>query len=100
MAARSVLPQLHDTGDIPGGEDPPDVVKVSHENAAISSTRQRQGGQKFVAFCLPVAAGAGDATATAISCNVKLVSIKGSGIKNRRETTETNSVHRSLQRST
>lgn len=95
-AGRSVLPQLHDTGDIPRGKDPPDVVKVSHENAAISSTSQRQGGQKFVAFCLPVAAGAGNATATAISCNIRFNSIKSKS----KTPAETNSIHRSLQRST
>lgn len=94
--SRSILPQLHDTGDIPRGKDPPDVVKVSHENAAISSTSQRQGGQKFVAFCLPIAAGAGNATATAISCNIRFNSIKNKS----KTPVETNSIHRSLQRST
>lgn len=34
------LPQLHDTGNIPRGEDPPDVVEVSNEDAAICSTGQ------------------------------------------------------------
>lgn len=95
-AGRSILPQLHDTGDIPRGIDPPDVVKVSHENAAISSTRQRQRGQKFVAFCLPITAGAGNATAAAISCNIRFNSIKNKS----KTPAETNSIHRSLQRST
>lgn len=35
-----LLPQLHDTGNIPRGEDPPDVVEVSNEDAAICSTGQ------------------------------------------------------------
>lgn len=91
-----ILPQLHDAGDIPRGKDPPDVVKVSHENAAISTTSQRQGGQKFVAFCLPITAGAGNATATAISCNISFNSIKNKS----KTPAETNSIHRSLQRST
>lgn len=91
-AGSSILPQLHDTGDIPRGKDPPDVVKVSHENAAISSTSQRQGGQKFVAFCLPITAGAGNASATAISCNIGF-----NAIKNKSKTpAETNSIHFSL----
>lgn len=95
-SGRSILPQLHDAGDIPRGKDPPDVVKVSHENAAISSASQRQGGQKFVAFCLPITAGAGNATATAISCNIRFNSIKNKS----KTPAETRSTHRSLQRST
>ncbi len=62
-----LLPQLHDTGNIARGEDPPDVVEVSNEDAAICSTGQSQGRQQFVALRLPITAGAGDATATSIS---------------------------------
>lgn len=62
-----LLPQLHDTGDIPRGEDPPDVVEVSNEDAAICSAGQSQGRQQLVALCLPITAGAGDAAATSIS---------------------------------
>jgi len=62
-----LLPQLHDTGNIPGGEDPPDVVEVSNEDAAICSAGQSQRRQQLVALCLPVTAGAGDAAPTSIS---------------------------------
>lgn len=61
------LPQLHDTAHIPRGEDPPDVVEVSHKDAAIGSAGQSQGGQQLVALRLPVTAGAGDAAAAAVS---------------------------------
>lgn len=72
----ALLPELHDTGHVPRGEDPPDVVKVTHENAAIGSAGQGQRGQELVAFCLSVTAGAGNATTAAISCNIKFKSIK------------------------
>lgn len=74
-AAALILPQLHDAGNVPRGKNPPDVVEISHENAAVGSAGQSQGGQKLVAFCLSITAGAGNATATAISCNVRSKSI-------------------------
>lgn len=60
-------PQLHDAGDVPRGEDPPDVVEVSDEDAAVGSAGQRERRQELVALRLPVTAGAGDAAAPAVS---------------------------------
>lgn len=62
------LPQLHDTGYIPRGKDSPDVIEVSDEDAAVSSTGQSQWGQQLVPLRLPITAGTRDAAATAISC--------------------------------
>lgn len=61
------LPELHHAGNIPGGEDPPDVVEVSNIHTAISSTCQSKGCQQLITLCLPIAAGARDATTTSIS---------------------------------
>lgn len=63
----SPLPQLHDTGNIPRGEDPPDVVEVSNKDAAICTTGQSQGRKQLVALCLTITARAGDAAAPSIS---------------------------------
>lgn len=63
----SALPQLHDTGNIPRGEDPPDVVEVSNKDAAICTTGQSQGRKQLVALCLTITARAGDAAAPSIS---------------------------------
>lgn len=60
-------PQLHDAGDVPRGEDPPDVVEVPDEDAAVGSAGQRERRQELVALRLPVTAGAGDAAAPAVS---------------------------------
>ncbi|MEQ2203554.1 hypothetical protein XENOCAPTIV_000617, partial [Xenoophorus captivus] len=63
-----LLPQLHDTANIPRGKDPPDVVEVPDKNAAICSTSKGQRRQQFVALCLSITAGAGDAASTTVSC--------------------------------
>lgn len=60
-------PQLHDAGDVPRGEDPPDVVEVPDEDAAVGSAGQRERRQELVALRLPVTARAGDAAAPAVS---------------------------------
>lgn len=61
------LPQLHDTGNIARGKDPPDVIEVSNKNAAICSTGESKGCQQLVALCLSVTAGARDAATATIS---------------------------------
>lgn len=76
-AGAKLLPQLHDTGDVARGEDPPDVVKVSNKDAAICSTGESQRGQQLVPFSLSVAAGAGDAPTATVSFT-NMVEVKGS----------------------
>lgn len=61
------LPQLQDVGDVPGGEDPSDVVEISHVEAPIRATGQGHGGQELVAVSKAIAAGAGDASAAPIA---------------------------------
>lgn len=65
-AARYV-PQLQDVGDVPGGEDPSDVVEISHIEAAVGAARQGHGGQELVAVSKAVATGAGDASPAPIA---------------------------------
>lgn len=67
MILPPLLPELHHTANVPGGEDPPDVVEVPDENAAIRSASEGQRRQQLVALCLAVTAGAGDAASPTIS---------------------------------
>lgn len=60
--ASPYIPQLQDVGDVPRGEDPSDVVEVSHIEAPVGATREGHGGQELVAVSKAVAAGAGDAS--------------------------------------
>lgn len=55
------IPHLQDVGDISRGEDPSDVIEVSHIEAPIGATGEGHGGQELVAISKTVAAGAGDA---------------------------------------
>ena len=64
----AAVPELHDAGHVPRGEDPPDVVEVSNEDAPLCAAGQRQRGQQLVALRLPVAAGAGDTAPAAVAC--------------------------------
>lgn len=59
--ASPYTPQLQDIGDIPRGEDPSDVVEISHIEAPVRATRESHGGQQLVAIGKAIAAGAGDA---------------------------------------
>lgn len=58
-----VLPQLHDTCDIAGRVDAPDVVEISHVQTSIDAPGQSHRRQQLVTLCLAVTAGAGDAPA-------------------------------------
>lgn len=60
--ASPYIPQLQDVGDVPGGEDPSDVVEISHVEAPVGAAREGHGGQELVAVGKAVAAGAGDAS--------------------------------------
>ena len=61
------IPQLQDVGDVPGGEDPSDVVEISHIEAAVGTARQGHGGQELVAVGEAVAAGTGNAPAAPVA---------------------------------
>lgn len=61
------IPQLQDVGDVPGGEDPSDVVEISHVEAAVGAAREGHGGQELVAVGEAVAAGTGNAPAAPIA---------------------------------
>ena len=61
------IPQLQDVGDIPRGEDPPDVVEISHVEASVRATCEGHGGQEFIAIGKAIAAGAGDASPAPIA---------------------------------
>lgn len=65
--ASPYIPQLQDVGDVPRGEDPADVVEISHIEAPVGATRQGHGGQELVAVSKAVAAGAGDASPAPIA---------------------------------
>lgn len=65
--ASAYIPQLQDVGDIPRGEDPSDVVEISHIEAPVRATRQGHRGQELVAVSKAVAAGAGDASPAPIA---------------------------------
>ena len=65
--AAPYIPQLQDVGDVPGGEDPSDVVEISHIEAPIRGTGQGHGGQELVAISKAIAAGAGDASTAPIA---------------------------------
>lgn len=62
----SVLPELHDAGDIAGRVDASDVVEISHVEAPIDPPRQSHGRQQFVTLGKSITAGAGDAPAPAV----------------------------------
>lgn len=61
------IPQLQDVGDVPRGEDPSDVVEISHVEAAVGAAREGHGGQELVAVSEAVAAGTGNAPAAPIA---------------------------------
>lgn len=61
------IPQLQDVGDVPRGEDPSDVVEISHVEAAVGAAREGHGGQELVAIGEAVAAGTGNAPAAPIA---------------------------------
>ena len=61
------IPQLQDVGDVPGGEDPSDVVEISHIEAAVGTAREGHGGQELVAVGEAVAAGTGNAPAAPVA---------------------------------
>lgn len=65
--AAPYVPQLQDVGDVPRGEDPSDVVEISHVEATVGATRQGHGGQELVAVSKAVTAGAGDASPASIA---------------------------------
>lgn len=55
------IPHLQDVGNISRGEDPADVIEVSHIETPIRATGEGHGGQELVAISKTIAAGAGDA---------------------------------------
>lgn len=55
------IPHLQDVGDISRGEDPTDVIEVSHVKTPIRATGEGNRGQELVAISKTIAAGAGDA---------------------------------------
>lgn len=61
------IPQLQDVGDVPGREDPSDVVEISHVEAAVGAAREGHGGQELVAVGEAVAAGTGNAPAAPVA---------------------------------
>lgn len=65
--ASPYIPQLQDVGDVPRGEDPSDVVEISHIEAPVGATGEGHGGQELVAISKAIAAGAGDASAAPIA---------------------------------
>ena len=73
------IPELHDAGHIARGEDPPDVVEVSNEDAPLGTAGQGQRGQQLVALGLPVTAGAGDAAPAAVACRGGSAWTRGDG---------------------
>lgn len=65
--ASPYVPQLQDVGDIPRGEDPSDVVEISHIEAPVRATGQGHRGQELVPVSKAVAAGAGDASPASVA---------------------------------
>lgn len=55
------LPELQDACDIPCGENPPHIVKVTHVQTPIWAAGQSYWGQQLVSVSQTVTAGAGDA---------------------------------------
>lgn len=52
----NTLPQLQYTGNIPGWEDTPNIVKISNKEASINTHCQCYRGQKLISFCQTIAA--------------------------------------------
>jgi hypothetical protein len=61
------IPQLQDAGDVSRGEDPADVVEVSHIQAPVRATGEGQGGQQLVPISEAVATGAGNTSSASIA---------------------------------